>query len=532
MICREYFSDRQNYVIQVENYVWCILRPHDAIEVVSICFYRCFLGTYLRIVLNPPSSGAELGIFIESDTNAFLDEVVSRIRLYLDGSDNVTDFIPQSSLRKITDLTLPLEGLGLDNTLNDIDQFLKYSVKTNQPGFMNPLWGGLNISALAGEIIATLANNSMYTYELSPMATLIEQALIKRMCEMVGFSDGNGTLTTGGSNGNMIGMMCARYKVDPLGQQRGFDSKNLVCYVSSESHYSVLMAANVLGIGFDNVVKVPCDIDGRMRVDKLEEEIERTRINGQTPFCVVATSGTTVRGAFDPLQEIADICSNQDIWLHVDAAWGGSCMFSATHRKLMDGVELADSVCWDAHKMMGLPLVCSAFLIKQPELLRKICSHGNVAHYLFLGDAEDIDLGRISLQCGRRNDALKLFLAWREKGDAGWARLVENYIQLADYLQSLVEGHTNLEMMSSRVWSNVCIRYTADGIDHNSVNKSLRERLVKSGNFMISQSNIGEHIILRPVISNPSVGKETIDDLVKEIIKIGDDIVRGIPFSS
>ena len=117
-------------------------------------------------------------------------------------------------------------------------------------------------------MIATLANNSMYTYELSPMATLIEQALVKRMCEMVGFSDGNGTLTTGGSNGNMIGMMCARYIIDPLGQQRGFDSGNLVSFVSEESHYSVLMAANVLGIGFDNVIKVPCDSDGRMRVDK------------------------------------------------------------------------------------------------------------------------------------------------------------------------------------------------------------------------------------------------------------------------
>ena len=364
------------------------------------------------------------------------------------------------------------------------------------------------------------------------MATLIEQSLIQRKCEMVGFPDGNGTLTTGGSNGNMIGMMCARYVIDPLGQQRGFDGENLVCYVSEESHYSVLMAANVLGIGFDNVIKVKCDSDGKSRPDKLQEEIERTRINGQTPFCVVATSGTTVRGAFDPLKEIAEICADQKIWLHVDAAWGGSCLFSAKHRRLMDGVELADSVCWDSHKMMGLPLVCSAFLIKKPEILRKICSHGNVAHYLFLGDAEDVDLGRTSLQCGRRNDALKLFLAWREKGDAGWARLVENYVDLANYLQMKVERHPNLEMMSNREWSNVCIRFTAESIDHNEVNSTLRDRLVKSGNFMISQSNIGENTILRPVIANPSVSKETIDELVDEITKIGDDIVRGIPFSN
>lgn len=486
----------------------------------------------MRIVLNPSLTGVNRGKDIDSDSAAFLDEVMSRIRSYLEGDGNVTDYVPQSKLRKTSDLSLPLEGLGLENALADIDYFLKYSVKTNQPGFMNPMWGGINIAAFAGEVIATLSNNSMYTYELSPVATLIEQALIKRMCEMVGFPDGNGTLTTGGSNGNMIGMMCARYNIDPLGQQRGFDSANLVSFVSEESHYSVMMAANVLGIGFDNLIKVPCDMDGRMRVDKLEEEIQRTIMNGQIPFCVIATSGTTVRGAFDPLRDIANTCSRHNIWLHVDAAWGGSCLFSNKKRVLMDGVELADSVCWDAHKMMGLPLVCSAFLIKKPEILRKLCAHGNVAHYLFLGGTEDVDLGRTSLQCGRRNDALKLFLAWREKGDAGWARLVDDYVELADYLQSKVETHPNLEMMSSRVWSNVCMRYTADGFDLDELNSTLRDRLVKTGNFMISQSNIGDNTILRPLISNPSVCIQTIDELVDEITGIGDDIVRGIPFSS
>jgi glutamate/tyrosine decarboxylase-like PLP-dependent enzyme len=469
---------------------------------------------------------------MDSETENFLDEVLSRIRSHLDGSEKVVEHIPRSSLRKIADLNIPLEGMGLENTLHDIDQFLKYSVKTNVPGFMNPLWGGFNLSAFAGEVIATLTNNSMYTYELSPLATLIEQALIRRMCDIVGFTDGNGTLTTGGSNGNMIGMMCARHQVDPLGQQRGFKGEQLVCFVSEESHYSVLMAANVLGIGFDNVIKVACDSDGRMRCDKLVEEIERSRLNNQLPFCVIATSGTTVRGAFDPVKEIAHICGEQELWLHVDAAWGGSCLFSAKHRRLVEGIELADSVCWDAHKMMGVSLVCSAFLIKRPEILRKICSHGNVAHYLFLGEAEDVDLGRTSLQCGRRNDALKLFLTWREKGDAGWSRLVENYVELADYLQSLVEENENLEMMSSRFWSNVCIRFTEHGIDHNSVNEQLRDRLVKSGKFMVSQSKIGSDIILRPVIANPSVSRETLDSLVDEIVSTGNDIIRNIPFSN
>ena len=195
----------------------------------------------------------------------------------------------------------------------------------------------------------------------------------------------------------------------------------------------------------------------------------------------------------------------------------------------MNGVELADSVCWDAHKMMGVPLVCSAFLIKKPEILRKVCSHGDVAHYLFHGDSEDVDIGRISLQCGRRNDALKLFLAWREKGDAGWARLVDSYVDLADHLQSLVEADEKLEMVSSRVWSNVCMRYVVEGFDLNDINFQIRERMMREGRFMVSSSKVGDIVILRPVIANPAVTRDVLDSFVENAIQIGDDIVRGLP---
>ena len=463
------------------------------------------------------------------EDSEFIEKIVQKIRDYLDSDSEIVDYIPHSSLKKITDLSIPLEGGGLDLVLDDIEIYLKRCVRTNHPGFMNPLWGGINLAALAGEIITAVTNTSMYTYELAPIATLIEQALIRRMCEIVGFADGNGVLTTGGSNGNMIGMMCARSKAEPLGQMVGYDGKNLVCYVSKESHYSVLMAANVLGIGYENVVKVKTDENGLMRVDILQEEIDRSRREGFTPFCVVATAGTTVRGAFDPIREISKVCDYEDLWLHVDAAWGGSCLFSQKYRYLMDGIELADSICWDAHKMMGIPLICSAFLIKEPDVLRRICSHGDVAHYLFHGDNEDVDLGRLSLQCGRRNDALKLFLAWRDKGDAGWARLVESYMQLADYFERLVNGSSDLELMSKRSWTNICIRYTAEGIDHNSVNSEIRDRMMRTGRYMVSRSNIGNDVVLRPVISNPEVSKETIDGLFHEIISIGDDVIKGLP---
>lgn len=136
---------------------------------------------------------------------------------------------------------------------------------------------------------------------------------------------------------------------------------------------------------------------------------------------MVGTAGSVVRGAFDPLTEVSAVCKEHNMWFHVDAAWGGGCLLSPKHKYLMEGAHLADSMCWDAHKMMGVPLICSAFITTNLPLLKQVCSHTQEAHYLLHKDAGDIDLGHRSLQCGRRNDALKLWLAWKERGDEGWA---------------------------------------------------------------------------------------------------------------
>ena len=207
------------------------------------------------------------------DTEAFIDEVAHRLVSYIESKsapDRVNPTMSLSTMRKTLDIHLPLEGQGLDAVLDDLDTFIANSVKTHRPEFMNPLWGGLSLPSFAGEVVAAMTNNSMYTYELSPIATVIEQTILKRMSEMVGFSDGFGTFTTGGSNGNMLGMLCAREHLLAGSTKQGFDGRTTVIFVSAEAHYSVLMAANVIGIGHQNIIKVQCDEDGRMRPDRLE----------------------------------------------------------------------------------------------------------------------------------------------------------------------------------------------------------------------------------------------------------------------
>ena len=468
------------------------------------------------------------------EVERFLDEVLSRVTAFLESSQlesKIRTGQSHDSLSRTSDLKLPMEGRGLEAALDDIESVLRDSVRTTAPGFMNPLWGGLSISSIAGEVVAAATNTAMYTYEIAPIATLIESTILSRMAELADFGTSQGTLTTGGSNGNMLGMLCARQAKLPLSSQTGFDGSKMVAFVSEESHYSFNIASNVIGIGQSNLIKVRCNEHGQMRPDSLEDEIQRAVRNGFTPFAVLATSGTTVKGSFDPLRELASVAHKHDLWMHVDAAWGGSCLFSSRYRPLMDGIELADSFCWDAHKMMGIPLICSAFIVKDAEVLRTVCSNGNTAHYLYLETGEDVDLGRYSLQCGRRNDALKLWLAWREIGDAGWASMLERFMDLADYLEKQVDEHDALEMVSDRMWTNVCFRYvgSSEQGELNRINTELRQRLIQDGRFMVSRSLVDEKIILRSVIANRNITEESLDSFIDCVVALGKDIERGLP---
>lgn len=184
----------------------------------------------------------------------------------------------------------------------------------------------------------------------------------------------------------------------------------------------------------------------------------------------------------------------------------------------------------DAHKIMGMQLTCSLFLINKNhrQVLGSVCSHGDSAHYLYHDATQDVDLGRYSLQCGRRNDALKLWLAWREIGDQGWEAMIDRYMSLADYLEKKVKAHPNLEMMSSRQWTNVCFRYKFNDAtmdEKNTLNSALRERIMHEGRYMISKAKIHDDVVLRPVIANPSTEESTLDGLLAEVLRVGEEIM-------
>jgi glutamate/tyrosine decarboxylase-like PLP-dependent enzyme len=443
-----------------------------------------------------------------------LDELVGLVDRYLEANEDpatpVQRYLEPSELRARFDLSLPEEGAPIEELLPQVESYLRYSVRTGHPQFHNALWSGFSLPGFFGDLLTGLANTAPYTYEIAPVATLIELRLIEKMNEYLGFAEGEGTFCPGGSHANMLGILCARDRAFPEVKRRGWVAvkRQPALFVSNQAHYSFLKAVGMLGLGVENLVEVRTDKRGRMDPAELEREIERAEARRAVPFFVGATAGTTVLGAFDPLPEIAEICRRHGLWMHVDGAWGGPVVLSARHRHRIRGAERADSFTWDAHKLMGASLTCSALLTRQQGQLARSCSTGGgEPAYLFHDGADpSLDLGRRSLQCGRRADALKLWMIWKHLGDRGLAARVERLFELVDHATEIVRRHPRLELMAEPEFLNLCFRYSpGDGSDPNAVNRRLRERIRRRGEAMVNFAHLGNDLAIRLVISNPAV---------------------------
>lgn len=219
-----------------------------------------------------------------------------------------------------------------------------------------------------------------------------------------------------------------RFRYDPELEQEGHCglSGPLVVFTSQESHYSLLKSCHWAGIGTDNLITIKTNDKGQMIPEELTKEIQKAYTEGKKPFMVNATSGSTVLGAFDNLQEIGHICKRYNVWMHVDACLGGSVLFSAKHRPLLDGIDHADSVSFNPHKTMGVPLQCSLFLVKEKGFL-DACNSSH-ADYLFQQDKfydVSYDTGDKSIQCGRKVDVFKFWLMMKSHGESEISHLID-----------------------------------------------------------------------------------------------------------
>ncbi len=444
----------------------------------------------------------------------------------------ITPNLTPDQLKDQLGLALPEQGESLAKLQTSIQDYLQYAVKTAHPSYFNQLWGGFDPTCFMGDMLTSATNTSMYTHEVAPVATLIEKTLIAKMGNLVGFENPEGQFTTGGSNGNLMALAIARQRACPELRKTGLQQgPRLIAFVSADSHYSFAKAAHLLGLGTDNLWKVPVDENGRLQASELQRLVTEAKAQGCKPFFVAGTAGTTVRGAYDPFGAIAAIAQAEDLWFHVDGAWGASVLLSPKHRHLMEGVELADSVVWDAHKMMGMTLMCSMLLVKQRGMMLSTFSADDTGYIFHESEADPIDLGPSTMHCGRRVDAVKLWLTWKHLGDRGWAERIDHYFDLAAHAEAFINGHPNLVMVTQRYSLNVCFQYVPAGADlsqeeRNHLTLRIRQNLMESGKAMVNYAQIDGNTFFRLILCNNQSSQDDVTEFLNEVVVEGDRLNR------
>ncbi len=435
-----------------------------------------------------------------SDLNLFLN--LANELLNAEKEEAVLKPINPDELYNSLDLSLTEDGSIKEDFEKALKELVLNTPRTATNMFYNQLFGGRQSKAVLGDLLAVLLNNSMYTYKVAGPQVGVEKEIIHRSVELIGYNkNADGTISSGGSMSNMMAMLMARDHHNISITKEGVQAK-LIAYTSEHSHYSIPKNASLIGIGLDQVRRIPTDEKGVMIVDELEAAIKEDIGKGNQPFFVNATAGTTVLGAFDPIRQISVITKKYKLWLHVDGAYCGSVIFSDKYKHLVDGIEESDSFNYNAHKMLGTPLTCSVIITKHRKCLYE--SFSIDADYLYQTDKDDYNLGKTSLQCGRRNDALKLWTLWKSVGRKGIEQIVDKQFYLANIAREYVSNNPDYTLYSYPDSISICFNYK--NIPANELCTALYEK----GEILVGFGQFNDQEFIRLVTVNANNGKEEI----------------------
>jgi L-2,4-diaminobutyrate decarboxylase len=342
--------------------------------------------------------------------------------------------------------------------------------------------------------------------ELSPAATAIERRLLRWLADLAGLPEGaGGTFTIGAQEGTYTALAAARARLWPDAWEQGVGGRQAVVLTSELAHYSVQRAVGGLGLGTASCVPVAVDARYAMDPAALEAALAAQSV---PVLAVVATAGSTPVGAFDDLEAIGRVCAEHGVWLHVDGAHGASALLSAHHRQRLAGVERADSLVWDPHKMLGLPLASGALLVRDEQLLD--AAFAQRADYLFHDRSERVyDQGVRSFQCSRRGDALKLWIAWQRHGTDGLAALYDHLCATTLALHDAVAAHPDFEPLHRPEANILCFAHRG-GLD-----EALRTAWNASGHGHLSLTRLRGRAVLRATIMNPFTRPEDCEATVR-----------------
>ena len=427
----------------------------------------------------------------------------------------VSDYVPSKQLYEKLDFALrenPISEQEFEGVLREV---VFASPRTATPSFFNQLFGGRNETAVLGELLSVLLNNSMYTYKAGGAAVGVEKSVLREVCNVIGWGkDSDGTFASGGSLTNLMAMLMARDTTFQDVRNRGMHTL-ITVYTSEESHYSIPKNASFCGIGRDQVRYIATDKKGKMIPQELICQIEEDINDGYVPSFLNLTAGTTVLGAFDSIEALLPIATKYNIWTHVDGAYCGSVIFSNRYKNLIKGLKGVNSFSFNAHKMIGTPLTCSLLLVKDKTQLFQ--SFSNEASYLYQTETDEFNPGQTSLQCGRRNDALKFWALWKSVGTKGLEKIVDKQFALADVARNYVKNHPDYELHSFEDSISICFSYK------DTDAKTLCRSLYENNTLLVSYGEGKTEDFVRMVTINAQNDEKDILDFFKALEQFVED---------
>ncbi|HVF50320.1 MAG TPA: pyridoxal-dependent decarboxylase [Pyrinomonadaceae bacterium] len=467
-------------------------------------------------------------------------EIIANYAGGLDTARVCSEASPEE-LEKLFDEPLPQGGARVEEILERFTRdVLPHAMNIPSPryfGLFNPTPLAVGVWA---DALASAINQNGAVWRNSSSASVVEARVLRWLCALVGYGDESfGTLTSGGSEANLIGLKCARDHAVEGARERGLvrasgGGGNFVVYASEQSHYSFEKSVDILGMGRESVRKIPTDARFHIRTGVVRRRIEDDLAQGATPVCIAAAAGATSTGVVDPLDELAEIAEHYKLWFHVDAAYGGGLLCSAKHRELLRGIERADSVTFDPHKWMFVPFACGALLVRGGRRVLRD-AFDITPEYLSEergGSDVEYDFFRFGQLGTRRFNALKLWMALKHLGVGGYGEIVERQIELTRYFAARVDESWMFERVGEVETAVCCLRFVPpelrdkNGAGQDQWQRALQQRIERSGEAWISTTVLKGRRALRVNINSFLTEQRHVDNLLELLQREGAQLLR------
>ena len=421
-------------------------------------------------------------------------------------------------IKKKTDLPVPETGVGANEVVDILEnEIIPPGLNLASGRHFGYIPGGGIHSAAIADYLAAVTNRYASVYASSPGAVVLESNMVQWLCSIIGYGEGaGGYLSSGGSIANLTAVVAAR---DDSGCKSESYSR-MVVYLSSQTHHCVDRALNIAGLGECVRRKISLDDRYRMQPAELRKAIKLDREKGLIPWMIVASAGSTDTGAVDPLNELADISEQEQLWFHVDAAYGGFFILTEEGKQLLNGIEKSDSAVLDPHKGMFLPYGTGALLVKDVEKLAR--SHRYEASYMqdARSDAGFYSPADISPELSKHFRALRMWMPLQLHGVSSFRNALQEKLALADYLWSEFREMDEIDVSPKPQLSIFMFRWNPDAENVNELNRQLHKKMVSDGWVFLSTTEIDGNVYFRVAVLSVRTHIEEADELLMTVRRL------------